>query len=336
MKIVWLLTRLVLIIIVGAPTVTWACPDNYYESLCNPFTGCICVPNSGEVIRAVTAPVTEPAIVGAGSALGAWMVASRDSSLYAANPIPPEVRTALEGYVDDAILDRVRYQVRDFGFLNLGALSTSYGDALAITLDYIVIFRDEQAASSPALWAHELEHVKQFRDWGVNDFAISYVRNADGVEAPAYRKQNDYVTWAQANLRPLTVQLGEFASLGISSEIELEKGVGMSVINRCNRPLSFAMRWLDPSGSLILDRWNIDATDEPIRLLDRNGNPTKVILSRFKAGVSGAAWPLGRRHGDFENVSIEGEDYTLMRVTPEASSDGEAQIRLGCRDSRGD
>jgi len=53
----------------------------------------------------------------------------------------------------------------------LPALSFRFGDASAITLDDVVMFRNESdAQNNPVLWAHELAHVMQHEWWG---FSIS-------------------------------------------------------------------------------------------------------------------------------------------------------------------
>jgi Domain of unknown function (DUF4157) len=126
-------------------------------------------------------------------ALEGWFVASRDS---AANggvmSIPPQIRQALEGFYDDDILNRVRYKVGDNGAFNLASVSISYGDAGAVTLIDIVVFANQAGANNPVLWAHELKHVQQFRDWGVRDFAIRYLRSWNGVENEAYAAEGQF------------------------------------------------------------------------------------------------------------------------------------------------
>jgi hypothetical protein len=98
-------------------------------------------------------------------------------------------------------MNRVRYTIQDNGALNLAHLTfqLGMGDATAITLIDVVVFRGPSEADDIALWAHELHHVDQYRDWGVRDFAISYARNSDVVEAPAYAKGNGYWAWAAQN-----------------------------------------------------------------------------------------------------------------------------------------
>ena len=94
-------------------------------------------------------------------------------------------------------MNRVRYKIGDPGFLNVAHVIEQAGPATAVTLIDVVIFRGPTEALSPSLWAHELTHVDQYRDWGVHSFAIQYARDFGAVENPAYAKQNGYAAWMQ-------------------------------------------------------------------------------------------------------------------------------------------
>ena len=131
-----------------------------------------------------------------------WLVASRNSAIGTAQPIPANVRAALTGYIEPDILNRVRYKVGDSGILNLAGLTIAYGDKLtgnqaaAVALIDLVVFRHaSDAASNLSLWAHELEHIKQFRDWGVGDFAKRYARDSNAVERQAEAVGDNYGNW---------------------------------------------------------------------------------------------------------------------------------------------
>ncbi len=137
-----------------------------------------------------------------GAALEQWLSGSRNTAIGTSQPIPPQIRQALTGYIENDILNRARFKVGDNGILNLAGLSIAYGDRIyghevqAVTLIDLIVFRNEwDAYNNPALWAHELTHVKQFRDWGTHDFSIRYARNSNGVEEPAYAVGNNYDAW---------------------------------------------------------------------------------------------------------------------------------------------
>jgi hypothetical protein len=61
-----------------------------------------------------------------------------------------------------------------------------------VTLVDIIVFRTAEAAeTNVALWAHELKHVQQYQEWGVNGFAQRYTQDFNTVEAPAYQVQTE-------------------------------------------------------------------------------------------------------------------------------------------------
>ena len=122
---------------------------------------------------------------------------SRDDALNSGvAPIPQEIRRNLRGFIPDNILNEARYRVQGGGDLSLQVNSIRYGEANAITLDYVIVFREQNdALYNPTLWAHELTHVQQYQEWGLRDFAIRYARSYRDVEAPAYEAETRYVAW---------------------------------------------------------------------------------------------------------------------------------------------
>jgi len=47
------------------------------------------------------------------------------------------------------------------------------------------VFATREAALTPALWAHEIVHVEQYRDWGVAGFVARYLDDYEAVEHDA-------------------------------------------------------------------------------------------------------------------------------------------------------
>lgn len=131
----------------------------------------------------------------AGDALQQWIVNSRNSAIGAASPVPPNMRQLLTGYIPNKYLNWARYKIGDNGVLNLGGLTVKYGDADAITLEELIIFRNAAAANNPSIWAHELTHVQQYDEMGVHAFAVRYVRNYHDIEDHAYAVGNGYWNW---------------------------------------------------------------------------------------------------------------------------------------------
>jgi hypothetical protein len=189
-----------------------ACPAGQYEQCV--LGACVCLPEiGGDVGRASEHLKKEFNGQVGGNALAIWIQQSHDTAIGTSQPIPPQIRQALTGYIEDDILNRVRFKVGDNGILNLAGLTIAYGDRVfgsdvdAVTLIDLVVFRNENDAyNNPALWAHELTHVKQFRDSGVQDFSIRYARNSNDLEGPAYEVGNNYWSWRSqagaANLPP--------------------------------------------------------------------------------------------------------------------------------------
>ncbi|MBA1289179.1 eCIS core domain-containing protein [Pseudomonas japonica] len=181
--------------------------------------------------------VNEALVQAAAPALQAAIAASRDDALASGvQPIPPEIRANLEGYIPANILDMVRYRVRGGGDLSLQVNAIRYGDAEAITLDYVVVFKDQQAALyNPSLWAHELTHVQQYQSWGIHDFAVRYARNSGDVEKVAYDAQTQYAVWVVAR----NAQQGSGTASTSPAIIDhpVASFSNMRPSNRCGTPL---------------------------------------------------------------------------------------------------
>jgi hypothetical protein len=205
-----------ILLISTAASPALACPNDQYESC---FLGaCACFPKIGgavgkageDIKHGVNQVLTQTWAQSAGAALEQALIASRNTAVGTSQPIPPEIRAALQGFIDDDVLNRVRFKVGDNGLLNVANLTLTYGDSFtggagvaAVTLIDVIVFHNESDANSyPGLWAHELTHVKQFRDWGTHDFAIRYARNSSGVENEAIGVANNYAAWRAARAAP--------------------------------------------------------------------------------------------------------------------------------------
>jgi hypothetical protein len=111
-------------------------------------------------------------------------------------PIPPSVYRSLLGYFPAALLRKCRFATGNSRALTLPALAFSYGDATAITLGDVVLFKNELVAeTSLKVWAHELTHVIQYQRWGIEGFAERYVRDSGAVEQEAIDNANRFVAW---------------------------------------------------------------------------------------------------------------------------------------------
>lgn len=92
--------------------------------------------------------------------------------------IPIEIREALIDFVPHDILEDVRWRV-DNNPLSMGHVS-------AIAFDHVILFFDADDAFDPKLWAHEIFHVMQYREWGVDGFVTRYLGDRAAVERDAW------------------------------------------------------------------------------------------------------------------------------------------------------
>ncbi|MNQ57819.1 hypothetical protein D3C85_719890 [compost metagenome] len=150
---------------------------------------CFCAPGGeGDI-----APLLENVNRMAASSLQQWIVQSRNGMAASQlQPIPLNIRVQLEPYYDLQVLDTARYKVGDAGEMNAAHTLMQNPDVNAVTLVDVIVFRNQDdAQNNVALWAHELHHVKQYLEWGVEDFARRYTRDYNSVEAPAYKVQGE-------------------------------------------------------------------------------------------------------------------------------------------------
>jgi hypothetical protein len=133
--------------------------------------------------------------------LASWIAYERDAAKQqGVEPIPGPIRAALAGHVPEAILDRVRWRVGASDF-SLPQNVLRFGHVPATTLDYVIVFAERRAAlEDPKLWAHELKHVMQFAEWGIDGFAARYVEDYEAVEQEAVEFRWEFMR--QAGLIP--------------------------------------------------------------------------------------------------------------------------------------
>lgn len=99
-------------------------------------------------------------------------------------PIPPHIRQELAPYFPPQILDKVRWTTAG-GISIDGALKNWLNQEGAVTLDEVIVFSGSDLTNDLELWAHELTHVLQYAQLGVETFAFQYTFNFNGMEAQA-------------------------------------------------------------------------------------------------------------------------------------------------------
>jgi hypothetical protein len=120
---------------------------------------------------------------------------SRDTARADSKPIPEAVRKALIPFYPEELLANVRYTIGDPSKTGLAGFAIRNGNAAAVTLIDTVVFKDEKYVGSLALWAHEIHHVQQYKDWGLSGFAARYAFGWTEVEAEASARAKSFVAW---------------------------------------------------------------------------------------------------------------------------------------------
>lgn len=180
MKALKSLSLLALSTLLSAGVQAAGCPSGQ-QQVC--LLACFCAPRD--------APGLDDLHRLASTGLRDWIVQSRHRLLASGvEPIPLHIRAELEPYFDFAVLDSVRFKVGDPVELNMAHTLMQNPDVSAVTLIDVIVFRDAaEARDDVALWAHELKHVEQYRQLGVDQFAARYARDYRALEAPAYQLQ---------------------------------------------------------------------------------------------------------------------------------------------------
>jgi len=106
---------------------------------------------------------------------------------WSARPLPPQVVQLLSPYFPPGVLNKAKWTLYDPNRITIDSAITAWfqGEG-AVTLDNIIVFSDENVADSDiGLWAHELTHVMQYDNMGVESFAFVYSVNWNSLESQA-------------------------------------------------------------------------------------------------------------------------------------------------------
>jgi len=100
------------------------------------------------------------------------------------DPIPPVIRAALDPYFPAQILDKARWTTA--AGISLDGLLTNWFDLEgAVTLGEVIAFSDGAQVQDIELWAHELTHVVQYEELGIDTFALQYLQGFSAMENQA-------------------------------------------------------------------------------------------------------------------------------------------------------
>lgn len=126
-----------------------------------------------------------------------WILRARAMAFTAGvSPISPEMADRLRGFFPDEELGQVRWRI---GWPDSAGVERELFrllDARAITLVDVIVFRDQEVADDPGIWAHELTHVRQYRRLGMPGFARHYVADRNTLEMEAWDATASYTMWA--------------------------------------------------------------------------------------------------------------------------------------------
>jgi hypothetical protein len=128
-----------------------------------------------------------------GKTFASALTRSRDAARAESRPMPPEIRQALAPFYPAGMLDKVRFAVGDYSPDGLAGFAIRHGRAAAVTLVDTVVFKDERYVNNIALWAHELHHVEQYAEWGVDGFASRYAFGWRSVEQAATDRADEVI-----------------------------------------------------------------------------------------------------------------------------------------------
>jgi hypothetical protein len=187
-----LVALFVLCLTLEVPAQDSACPTGE-KQVC--LDDCICLPDVGPLLG----PLPDDIYQIASPALALWLTQARaEAAVAGTQPIPPNIREQLLRWYDPGVLDTARYKVSNDGQFSAATAILQNPDVGAVTLIDIILFRDAQTAEeNVALWAHELKHVQQYQEWGVEGFAQRYTQDFNAVEAPAYAVQAEVRRWVR-------------------------------------------------------------------------------------------------------------------------------------------
>lgn len=127
--------------------------------------------------------------------LAAALQRSRDTVREGSKPIPEAVIKGLTPFYPESLLREVRYNIGDTSQTGLAGFAIRNGNAAAVTLIDTIVFKDESFVNSLALWAHEMHHIQQYRDWGLSGFAARYAFGWTEVENEASERAKSFVAW---------------------------------------------------------------------------------------------------------------------------------------------
>jgi len=132
--------------------------------------------------------------------LAAAIRAANERYKSSAKPLPSDVKEALRPYFRANTLENARYIVGNVeitlpNFIGQG--QKFFGnDAYAVTVGNIIVFNNSPGSYSQNAhwWAHEITHVEQYENLGIESFAYKYLKDfGSSIEKEAINRANSIV-----------------------------------------------------------------------------------------------------------------------------------------------
>lgn len=158
-----------------------------------------------QIIKNLPEDVKETFLNPFGPQLAFLIRQARAQASGSAQPMPDALRQELSSFFPSDILGTALFTTQQRAGISIatGTLEVN-GNIAAMTVDNIIVFRDDQASQDPIIWAHELMHVSQYRNMGIDGFAAVYAGpGAQKLENEAYSWQDHVAAalpliWANA------------------------------------------------------------------------------------------------------------------------------------------
>lgn len=126
---------------------------------------------------------------GSGAALAVAIRLGRAEALRAGvQPVPAKLRRPFAPHFEGALLDEVRWTVADPNSALGRALAKWPISEGAVTLGNVIVFKTEKASRDERLFAHEIAHVSQYQNLGIDEFARRYAADPTPIEDEARAK----------------------------------------------------------------------------------------------------------------------------------------------------
>lgn len=128
-------------------------------------------------------------IRGSGAALALAIRLGRLEALRSGTePLPSKLRRQFKPHFPEAVLEGARWTVAKPGSRLARVLGRWPVKEGAVTLGNVIVFKTKSGPANKQLFAHELAHVRQYRELGIAEFARQYAEDPDPIEDEARAK----------------------------------------------------------------------------------------------------------------------------------------------------